>query len=332
MPFFSIIIPVYNVAPYLRECLDSVLAQTFSDWEAICVDDGSTDGSGAILDEYVARDKRFRVIHQKNAGVSAARNLALDRSNGEYVCFLDADDLVLKDWLSNIYSVASKCTSVDWVRTWHQYLLDSGKLVVSDDKHFAYEKIWCSNDKNAIATDAWWRFSRKGMLCINVYKRSCVANIRFNVRLSKREDTCFCAAVLKNVSSFICIGDISYLYRQHASSASHKSQPFKELFCASKIMSELWYETCLDRCAITANFVQNYRLVVNSNAEISEIEWAEFRDFLVTSWKRRVFTLRYFGLKERLRWFVFLLSGFNGALTLNVRSVLERIRCIGNGR
>ncbi len=60
---FSIIIPVYNVAQYLRECLDSVLAQTFTDWEAICVDDGSNDGSGAILDEYAAKDKRFRVIY-----------------------------------------------------------------------------------------------------------------------------------------------------------------------------------------------------------------------------------------------------------------------------
>lgn len=77
---FSIIIPVYNVAPYLRECLDSVLAQICTDWEweAICVDDGSTDGSGAILDEYAARDGRFKVIHQTNAGVSAARNAALN--------------------------------------------------------------------------------------------------------------------------------------------------------------------------------------------------------------------------------------------------------------
>ena len=93
MPFFSIIIPVYNVAPYLRECLDSVVAQTFTDWEAICVDDGSTDGSGAILDEYAAKDSRFKVIHQSNTGVSAARNAALDVAKGEWICFLDADDL-----------------------------------------------------------------------------------------------------------------------------------------------------------------------------------------------------------------------------------------------
>lgn len=66
-PFFSIIVPVYNVAPYLHECLDSVIAQTFTDWECLCVDDGSTDDSGAILDEYAQKDPRFRVFHQANA-------------------------------------------------------------------------------------------------------------------------------------------------------------------------------------------------------------------------------------------------------------------------
>ena len=81
-PFFSIIIPVYNVAPYLRECLDSVLAQTFTDWEAICVDDGSTDGSGAILDEYAVRDKVVFIIHQKNSSVGAARNKGSDFVTG----------------------------------------------------------------------------------------------------------------------------------------------------------------------------------------------------------------------------------------------------------
>lgn len=93
-PFFSIIIPVYNVAPYLRDCLDSVLAQTFTDWECLCVDDGSTDESGAILDEYAQKDVRFRVFHKPNGGVSAARNLALDNVKGEWVWFVDGDDMI----------------------------------------------------------------------------------------------------------------------------------------------------------------------------------------------------------------------------------------------
>lgn len=97
---FSIVIPVYNVAPYLRECLDSVIAQTCSDWECICVDDGSSDGGGAILDEYAAMDTRFKVIHQPNSGVSAARNAGMDLACGEWLTFLDADDLYAPGWLN----------------------------------------------------------------------------------------------------------------------------------------------------------------------------------------------------------------------------------------
>lgn len=101
-PKFSIIIPVYNVAPYIRECLDSVLAQTYTDWEAICVDDGSTDGSGVILDEYAKRDLRFRIIHQTNAGVGAARNSAIEVAQGEYLLYLDGDDKLELDGLQSI--------------------------------------------------------------------------------------------------------------------------------------------------------------------------------------------------------------------------------------
>jgi len=123
---FSIVIPVYNVAPYLRECLDSVLAQTVNDpaspsyaaasWEAICVDDGSTDGGGAILDEYAAKDPRFMVIHQANAGVSAARNAALDVAQGEWVMFLDADDVYAQWCLEGVVSAFGQIPEADIVR------------------------------------------------------------------------------------------------------------------------------------------------------------------------------------------------------------------------
>ena len=88
----SVVIPVYNAERFVRYPLDSVLAQTHSDWECICVDDGSTDGSGAILDEYAAKDARFRVVHQANGGEGAARNAGMDLATGEIVAFLDADD------------------------------------------------------------------------------------------------------------------------------------------------------------------------------------------------------------------------------------------------
>ncbi len=112
-PFFSIIVPVYNVALYLRACLDSILAQTFANWECICVDDGSTDDSGAILDEYAARDARFHVIHQRNHGVSVARNRALDTMQGEWQWCVDGDDAIRLDALAWLYNALKQYPQVD---------------------------------------------------------------------------------------------------------------------------------------------------------------------------------------------------------------------------
>jgi len=96
--FISIIVPVYNVEKYLRECLDSISQLKAVTWEAILVDDGSTDTSGQICDEYATQDSRFRVIHQKNAGVSAARNAGLDAAKGKWIWFVDSDDSINPDF------------------------------------------------------------------------------------------------------------------------------------------------------------------------------------------------------------------------------------------
>lgn len=91
---FSVIVPIYNCEKYLVDCLNSVLTQSFADWECICVDDGSTDRSGAIADEYAQKNKRFRVVHKPNGGEGSARNAGLDVCRGEYVYYLDSDDVL----------------------------------------------------------------------------------------------------------------------------------------------------------------------------------------------------------------------------------------------
>ena len=106
-PKVSIVIPVYNSAKYLRECIDSVLAQSFSDWEVVAVDDGSSDDSPAILDEYAAKDSRIKVIHKANGGVSAARNDGLAAACGEYVLFVDSDDWLNADALQVLFEATS---------------------------------------------------------------------------------------------------------------------------------------------------------------------------------------------------------------------------------
>ena len=101
-PQISIIVPVYNVEKYIRPCLDSILAQTFTDWECILVDDGSQDNSGKICDEYAAKDTRFIVVHKQNEGVAKARITAFEHSKGELITFIDSDDYVSPEYLEKL--------------------------------------------------------------------------------------------------------------------------------------------------------------------------------------------------------------------------------------
>ncbi len=101
----SVIIPVYNVENYLRQCLDSILNQTYTDFEVICVNDGSTDNSLNILNEYAKKDSRIKVISQKNKGPSKARNVGLKHANSEYICFIDSDDKIEPDFFEKLYAV-----------------------------------------------------------------------------------------------------------------------------------------------------------------------------------------------------------------------------------
>lgn len=104
----SVIVPIYNVANYLRTCVDSILASTFTDFELVLIDDGSTDASGSICDEYASRDSRVNVIHQENKGMSIARNLGIEKSAGKYISFVDADDVIAPSMLQQlIYALES---------------------------------------------------------------------------------------------------------------------------------------------------------------------------------------------------------------------------------
>lgn len=118
---FSVIVPVYNVEPYLRKCLDSIVNQSYDNYEVIVVDDGSTDLSGKICDEYQNKYSFINVIHQKNGGSAKARNTGLDRANGEWIVFVDSDD-----WIE-----------VDMLKTLHQYI----QSVTADIYSFNIQKI-----------------------------------------------------------------------------------------------------------------------------------------------------------------------------------------------
>ena len=168
---FSVIIPVYNVAEYISDCLSSVLAQTVENWECVCVDDGSTDGSGKILDEFAARDSRIRVIHKSNGGVASARNTALDIISGDWFLFLDADDV----WAPHLLSVCRSAIEFS----------SDASIVGFEDKHFA-ENSGCEwsdsvSDLQFSTIDLTRPYSRKWMRFMaqkKAYKRVCFSDIR----------------------------------------------------------------------------------------------------------------------------------------------------------
>lgn len=131
-PKVSVVVPVCNVEVYLRECLDSALAQTLKDIEIICVDDGSTDGSPAILDEYAEKDSRVKVIHKPNGGYGHTMNVGLDAATGEYFAILESDDIIKPDMYEVLYGLAKKY-DVDVIKSDHEIFVGD-----ADNRTFTY--------------------------------------------------------------------------------------------------------------------------------------------------------------------------------------------------
>lgn len=255
MSKFSIIIPVYNVAPYLRECLDSVLKQTFTDWEAICVDDGSTDGSGAILDEYAAKDKRFRVIHQANAGVSAARNRALEEIKGEWVGFLDADDVWSPFLLEKCFKQIKLFPVIDVVAFgFEQFEKISDLQFINDSCH------------NGVFFDARDRLDDKNIVSSfwgKVYRVNLVKEKRFKHYIVG-EDLLFLLDVMLEASYTITIKDRLYGYRIRNNSVMQSG------VSTTKVIDSVLYS--YDRLLLLSNSLKFYskwfgRLLLNSLME-----------------------------------------------------------------
>ena len=159
MAEISVVIPVYNVEQYLRECLDSLLAQTFTDWEAICVNDGSPDDSLSILEKYAAADQRFKIICRENGGLSAARNTGVHATSGKYLYFLDSDDWIKPELLQLCYEKAEKY-QLDILYFGFIPLFEHG---LSSDESYPFDESICNRVftgtdffKTAETTQSWY--------------------------------------------------------------------------------------------------------------------------------------------------------------------------------
>lgn len=205
-PLISVIVPVYNVKPYLRNCLDSILRQSNEDWEAIVIDDGSTDGSGEICDEYARRDKRFKAYHQENKGVSAARNVGLDHVLGNWIAFIDADDEVTSDFLE-IQKDSCKCDVIV-------------KGFIEKGADFSCEHAVNDFDYDGVRPiSRWYLRSRNNALWDKFIKKSVINETRFDTSLKIGEDLLFFLSIVKNISHVISNKTGRYIYYQRSNSA-----------------------------------------------------------------------------------------------------------------
>ena len=211
-PLFSIVIPVYNVAPYLRECLDSVFAQTFPDWECICVDDGSTDESNKTLDEYAAADSRFRVIHQANAGVSVARNVALDVAQGSWIWFVDGDDVIHLHALEWAAERIRDFSDIDTLCIKYAYV-PNGEMVKRNEKTLETARCDLRRDRCSDTLNAH-RYGPGS--CI--VSRTALAENRFGLFI-RGEDTLFLSHIYWETKTWLLTDAEVYFYRIRPGSA-----------------------------------------------------------------------------------------------------------------
>lgn len=207
-PIISVIVPVYNTESYLRCCINSILAQTFTDFELLLVDDGSTDQSGVICDEYARQDSRVRVFHKSNSGVSSARNVGLENAIGKWIAFVDSDDHIKCNYLEYLL-LKTNAEGVDLVISFPEVILIKGIFPIN-----RYSDYLITSDKfeNGFAsydfqehTSPWGKLYRAQI--INEHK------IRFNEEMCFGEDTVFFYTFLFYVNSIYVSSQIGYCYR-----------------------------------------------------------------------------------------------------------------------
>ena len=204
-PKISIIVHVYKVEKYLRRCLDSIVAQTFTDWECILVDDGSTDGSYIICEDYSRIDSRFIVFHQENRGVSSARNIGIEKSKGEFICFIDADDWIKETYLEQLLEQKKYPMVVGGYERFG---------VVSKTFKLPFKEVDVMQDLGTL-----WNIDQfSGWVFLytwgKLFKSSVIKenNIRFNKGMKYSEDNCFVIDFLCCISQFVMIGTSDYMY------------------------------------------------------------------------------------------------------------------------
>lgn len=339
---FSIVVPVYNVAQYLRECLDSIVAQGCQDWECICVDDGSTDDSGAILDEYAARDHRFVVVHQANAGVSAARNRGMDEAKGDYLLFVDGDDTCVPWMLEDLLRAVELEPDADFIKFGAQNVVGMSEALperlLVDERTIRAIQI----DTDVAARDAYQNVKSVMLAWGGCHKRSSVTAVRFK-NYPNGEDELFAFDALMNARCIVLYQGCLYRYRLPRSGSANSMTLKNMRSCCAVFMNEYrvklsnWrYGSVVKNVDARKNrtvlYAIQYKIMQNVSLEDQEEAWRVFKNYLkdfVRLWPDGLpcwdmFVLRL-AVRTRMWWMVWLLGWLPFSCYVYVRMMLNAI-------
>ena len=263
MPKVSIIVPVYNVESFIRECLNSIQQQTFWDWECLLIDDGSPDNCGAICDEYAKKDSRFKVYHKVNGGVSSARNLGLDNACGEWVTFVDSDDFISPSFIEGLYSPIEHGERVDFVHggcsNWSE-----GKI---NGINQVYEYYVGENPEKVFQ-------NLRGLAVSKLFRLDVVKSwledrpLYFDEKMKVAEDMAFTLDYLLCVKRYVFVPEIGYYYR------------LDNMTSATKSIDTSYYvglHACRHICTSAQSFIQLHNIrkcdVVSRLAQIAKVQF-----------------------------------------------------------
>ena len=239
MPRISIIIPVYNAAQYLTQCLDSIISQEEKDYELLLIDDGSADGSRRICEKYASRNSNIHYLYKKNGGVSTARNLGLDHAQGEYICFVDADDWVEPSYLQTLISCTQQKNPADIIYFGVNFIQQEGTVESAtpvpckcEGRASAEERLYQLRyvDKHELFGFTWDKMFKADIIRQH--------NLRFAENISFREDELFTFSYCQFINTLQVIATPLYNYRMNSVGLTSRGMKAGEFLPSSLLLEK----------------------------------------------------------------------------------------------
>lgn len=304
----SIIIPVYNSEKYLGYCLNSIFNQNYADIEVLLIDDGSTDGSAHICQEYVERDNRFKYYKKENGGVASARNFGLSIAMGDYIAFVDNDDIVAPDMYAVLIELINKyqcdCSACQFIKKYDGYNIDFEQKVLDENKILMLngniEILECVTRHND---------SIEGMIWNKVYRKQAIGNLLFDTNVQLVDDAVFSVNLFSKCNKVCFYRETMYYWMQHGNNQTVTASPEKCISAAVGFHSLLPVakdvsESCYYR--IMSEFVNWSFTAIERSYKLDKSEYSNEISHLNTTIRQYKKLFKHLDFKPRIKSYVIL--------------------------